>query len=252
MAVERTQDQHFDEILSDYEAHYDDRYSQIYRQKFLYAPLFAGINFKGMNVLEAMCGSGQTTAYLLGEGAHVTGLDISPQSAARFSQRWPSCRGIASSILQTDFEDNTFDCVVIIGGLHHVPQSLEIVTKEICRILKPGGFFCFGEPHRGSFFDLIRRFWYRHDTLFTDSEEAIDIGALQKTNSARFRVLKEIYTGNIAYLLVLNSLIFRVSLSFKKIYSPSLFILEKMLAPFSGKITTCFALCQWQKVEESD
>src|SRR6185437_3331729 len=74
-ASERQQQQHYDTIAADYEAHYNDQWSVEYRRRFIYEPMFAGLNLDGMQVLDAMCGSGQTTSYLLARGASVTGLD---------------------------------------------------------------------------------------------------------------------------------------------------------------------------------
>ena len=68
-ASERQQQQHYDTIAADYEAHYSDEWSVEYRRRFIYEPMFAGLNLAGLQVLDAMCGSGQTTSYLLARGA---------------------------------------------------------------------------------------------------------------------------------------------------------------------------------------
>src|ERR1043165_10071157 len=86
-ASERQQQQHYDEIAADYEAHYSDEWSVEYRRRFIYEPMFAGLNLDGLNVLDAMCGSGQTTEYLLARGANVTGLDISNEVIEQFQSR---------------------------------------------------------------------------------------------------------------------------------------------------------------------
>src|SRR5437868_1509285 len=109
--VERLQKELFDRISSQYEAHYDDICSRSYRAKFIYGPVFEGIDFSGMKVLEAMCGSGQTTEYLLARGATVTALDISPESIESFSERWPACNAVCASILDSGLESNSVDCV---------------------------------------------------------------------------------------------------------------------------------------------
>ena len=62
---ERLQREHYDEIAAEYEAHYSDASSLDYRRQFIYRPMFQGLNLRGMTVLDAMCGSGQTTEYLL-------------------------------------------------------------------------------------------------------------------------------------------------------------------------------------------
>src|SRR5882672_9509044 len=78
-ASEQLQQEHYDKIADQYEAHYSDACSLEYRRKFIYEPMFAGLDLSGMKVLDAMCGSGQTTEYLLSRGALVTGLDLSSE-----------------------------------------------------------------------------------------------------------------------------------------------------------------------------
>src|SRR5690242_17318058 len=117
-AAERQQQQHYDEIAADYEAHYSDEWSVEYRRRFIYEPMFAGLNLNGLNVLDAMCGSGQTTEYLLAHGANVTGLDISNEVIEQFQTRWTKATAVNRSLLDSGLPDNTFDCVVVVGGLH--------------------------------------------------------------------------------------------------------------------------------------
>src|SRR5258708_35829689 len=74
---EQLQQRHYDQISAEYDTHYSDAYSLEYRSRFIYGPMFEGLRLSGMNVLDAMCGSGQTTEYLLSRDAQVTGLDIS-------------------------------------------------------------------------------------------------------------------------------------------------------------------------------
>lgn len=62
---EQLQKLHYDRIGTDYESHYGDAGSQQYRERFIHEPMFAGIELAGLNVLEPMSGSGQTTEYLL-------------------------------------------------------------------------------------------------------------------------------------------------------------------------------------------
>jgi 2-polyprenyl-3-methyl-5-hydroxy-6-metoxy-1,4-benzoquinol methylase len=93
MGTEELQKVHYDRIGTEYESHYGDQCSRQYRERFINQPMFEGIELSGMNVLEAMCGSGQTTEYLLSKGAVVTGLDISPAEIDSFRGRWPDCNG---------------------------------------------------------------------------------------------------------------------------------------------------------------
>lgn len=244
---ERQQQAHYDHIAADYEAHYSDQWSVEYRRRFIYEPMFAGLDLSGKQVLDAMCGSGQTTEYLLQQGAEVTGLDLSNEVIATFRMRWPAARAIKRSLLDSRLPDNSFDYVVIVGGLHHIHPNVNRAVHEIHRILKPGGHLCFMEPHSGSLPDLIRRVWYKFDRFFSDNEEAVDVAALRRDFKTSFQLRRATYLGNLAFLLVLNSLIFRVPARTKRFYAPILMKLESAIQKLQGKLTSCFVVTQWQK-----
>ena len=244
---EARQQSHYDEIGQAYEAHYSDQWSSRYRQRFQFEPLVAGIEISGRKVLDAMCGSGQTAEFLLSRGAEVTGLDISAEVIGQFRAKLPAATGVQGSIFHTDFPDGYFDAVFVTGGLHHVQPKVPEAVSEIYRILKPGGWFCFSEPHSGSIADSARRLWYRYDKLFEENEAAVDVGALMQANRERFDFVTTAYSGGPGYLLVFNSMVFRVPLSWKRIYSPPTLWIERQLERVQGRRTSCFVRAQWRK-----
>jgi SAM-dependent methyltransferase len=247
-ASERQQQQHYDTIAADYEAHYSDEWSVEYRRRFIYEPMFAGLDLAELQVLDAMCGSGQTTSYLLARGASVTGLDISNEVIDSFQSRWTNANAVKRSLLDSGLPDNSFDCVAVVGGLHHIHPNVKAAVREIHRVLKPGGHFCFMEPHSGSLPDVVRKVWYRFDRFFSDNEAAIDVGVLQRDFRDSFELRKVNYLGNIAFLLVLNSLIFRIPPKSKRLFAPLLMKLEPWINKLQTKLTSCFVVTQWQKL----
>src|SRR5205814_3461140 len=118
---------------------------------------------------------------------------------------------------------------------------------EIHRVLKPGGSLCFSEPHSGSLPDVVRRMWYRIDPLFLSNEAAIDFRELKRMFADRFSFGPDNYLGNIGYLLIFNSLIFRVPLRLKAAYSPAMMRVERALSVLHGPRLSCFMVSQWQK-----
>ncbi len=105
------------------------------------------------------------------------------------------------------------------------------------------------EPHSGSLPDVVRKVWYRFDRFFSDNEAAIDVGALQRDFREQFRAQGSVkYLGNIAFLLVLNSLIFRIPPRSKKFFAPLLMKLEPWVNKLQTKLTSCFVVTQWQKL----
>ena len=131
MSSATLQEEHYEkDFFEEYERHYDDTCSQRYRNELVYDPLFAGQQLAGADVLEAMCGSGQATTYLLRQGARVTGLDLSQAAIASFSRRWPQARGVCASITESGLPSESFDAAVVIGGLHHLHPNVEDGIRE--------------------------------------------------------------------------------------------------------------------------
>ncbi|MEM1113475.1 MAG: class I SAM-dependent methyltransferase [Pseudomonadota bacterium] len=247
--AEALQREYFNRLLERYEAHYDDPTSQHYRRRFIFAPMFEGLEFQGKAVLEAMCGSGPTTAYLLERGAKVTGLDVADSAVASFEERWPECRGIRASIFDSGLPAQSFDMIIVQAGLHHLHPRLDDALSEIDRLLKPGGYFCFSEPHTGSFYDGLRQLWYRFDRdIFAENEASVDLDVMRQQLGERYDVQVQRYLGNVAYFLVAQSMVLRIPLSWKKFYAPFAFGLESLLGVFMGRRTAPLVACRWQKV----
>lgn len=108
----------------------------------------------GMRVVDFGCGSGANSVLLANRGAHVWGIDIS-EDLLRLAQRRLGVNGraggatfIAGSAHDMPFPDNSIDVVFGIAILHHL--DLDLVSKEIRRVLKPGGRAIFQEPVRNS------------------------------------------------------------------------------------------------------
>jgi SAM-dependent methyltransferase len=248
MEAEGTQREHYNRIGAEYEAQYGDPDGLTYREEFLYQPLLDGLDLEGKRVLEALSGSGHATEYLLKQKkALVTGLDISDEAIASFKERWPNCEAICAPITESGLPDESFDCIVVVMGLHHLHPHLSEALREIHRLLRKGGTFSFTEPHKESAFNRFRTLWYRHDSLFAENEESLDIAALKRECADLFEFKVEKHVGSVAYLLVLNSMIFRVPLWLKRIYSPAVLRLEKMFARLHTRTFSLAVVCQWEK-----
>jgi SAM-dependent methyltransferase len=247
-SAEDIQREYFNRLLERYEAHYDDPTSQAYRRKYIFEPMFGGLEFEGKRVLEAMCGSGPTTGYLLERKAEVIGLDVSDMAVESFTNRWPSCEGIRASIFDSELPAESFDMVIVQAGLHHLHPRLDDAIEEIFRILKPGGYFCFSEPHAGSMYDGLRNLWYRFDrSIFAENEASVDVERMKRDNAGRFDFQVERYLGNAAYFLVAQSMVLRLPVAAKKYYAPPVFLLESLFDPVMGRRTAPLVACRWQK-----
>lgn len=244
---ETKQKENYNKIITDYDLHYNDKYSQKYRRRFLYNPLFSGIDFKGKRVLEAMCGAGSTTEYLISRGAKVVALDISPKAIEILKSRWPEIKTVTSSIINSKLDSESFDYIIIDGGLHHIHPNVNEGIEEVKRLLRPGGLFFFLEPHSDSFFDKIRKIWYSKDELFSENEAAVDLTKMKNDFSSDFDFIKEIYVGGPAYLFVFNSMVFRISPKLKFIYSDIFMFIDFIISFLIGRRSSFKVLCCWRK-----
>lgn len=97
--------------------------------------------FPGERVLEVGCGAGHLTTRLAGRGIDVTGIDANPNaSTIAGSERVLTMRAEALA-----FDDDTFDAVVSVHAIEHIP-NLEEALAEMARVLKPGGRVLFIYP----------------------------------------------------------------------------------------------------------
>ena len=188
------------------------------------------------------CAGGESTGYFLKQGAFVTGLDISENCCNIYKKRYPKCNIVCSSILDTQFSDSSFD-IIMTDSLHHLHPYVNQGMSEICRILKPGGYFCCWEPVSGSLIDLMRKIWYKMDKkYFMENEGSINIEKLIKFHKNQFEIINHIYGGNLAYVFVNLSMALRIPLKIIKLYAPSFITVENVLNRFQPKFFSCWVL----------
>jgi SAM-dependent methyltransferase len=90
--------------------------------------------------LDMGCGSGRWTRYLSSRVGHVEAIDPSEAvfHAAERHGDLANVRWNQADVDNIPFADGTFDLVVCLGVLHHVPDTAGAVSKLVAK-LKPGG-----------------------------------------------------------------------------------------------------------------
>ena len=111
-------------------------------------------DIKGKVVLDYGCGDGSDASLLADRGATVWALDISPDLLQRAVQRVHAdrlgnkVRFLCGSAHHLPLADGSVDLVVGHAILHHL--DLEQSSREVFRVLRPGGRALFQEPIRQS------------------------------------------------------------------------------------------------------
>lgn len=124
----------------------------------------AGIE-RGSRVLDVGCGTGVAALTAARLGAKVTGLDLTPELLTRAREN-ASLMGLEvdfheGDVEQLPFADATFDVVISQFGHMFAPRA-DVATKEMLRVLKPGGTIAFStwppEHYVGQMFALLGKY----------------------------------------------------------------------------------------------
>ena len=96
-------------------------------------------------VLMAPVGNGLDIQYLQGVYSELHGIDISDVALAKCPGSIKTCEG---DILNSGYEESSFDVVLCVLFLHHVHAiGFEPFVKEFYRLLAPGGTLAIMEPN---------------------------------------------------------------------------------------------------------
>lgn len=112
-------------------------------------------NLKDKTLLDAGCGTGLFTKRAIERNAKVTSIDIAPKLVELTKRKNPSTNAIEASLLQLPFEDDTFDYVISSDVIEHTTNPYD-ATKELIRVLKPGGKICITVPNRTFWFFSVK------------------------------------------------------------------------------------------------
>lgn len=157
-------------------------YLYIYLTRFVkaLAENHFGRPFSDLDILDWGCGKGHVSKLIRDLGPrHIESCDIlSDRDDSCFGQEVPLIDRFKIEVkpLQHDYvlpyESASFDAVLSVGVLEHVPNEVRSVA-EISRVLKPQGlFFCFFLPTRLSWTQQVCR-WLGdryHDRLYTEGK----------------------------------------------------------------------------------
>lgn len=233
------QQAHFETLHGVYERHQYHPSVMAYRQKFIYEPMFRGLDLNGARVVELCSGSGHNSHYLKNRfpGASISGVDISRAACADYEKRV----GAPCMLLDLTAPDRkiseTFDVAFVVGGLHHCVANLEAVLTNVAAMLKPGGHLLMLEPSSQFFLNPVRKLWYRIDKKMFDvqTERALNHDELLEMAGGKFRVETVKFLGGPGCAFIMNGMIFRIPL-----------VVKSLTAPFLLKAESVWNLLPWK------
>ncbi len=93
----------------------------------------------GATILDVGCGSGRDLRWFRERGFRPTGLERSPSLAA-LARAHSGCPVIEADFETHDFPGLSFDALVLVGALVHIPHDrLEQILENILQALRPAG-----------------------------------------------------------------------------------------------------------------
>lgn len=102
---------------------------------------------------------------------------------------------------------NSYDLIILIGGLHHTPLDAQAIVKNLAPSLRTGGLFISYEPTHGNpLFQMVRDGIYKKNSLFDEqTERAFPVSALEKLfTDAGLRSELICYPGLLSYVMYYN------------------------------------------------
>jgi ubiquinone/menaquinone biosynthesis C-methylase UbiE len=158
-----------------------------------------------LHVLDTMCGSGELLKDAPPNRWRIFCNDLSIDILQHAENPENRFTYLCADSSQLPFGDNSFDAVVIRGGLHHFPEYWRLLA-EIYRILKPGGMFICSEPTDDfPLYRLLRNIIYTYmDTFDEETEQALKTSEFRKHLQSTGFNLKDLKRFGFAGYLVIG------------------------------------------------
>ena len=156
---------------------------------------FLQAHYPGRNdltILDIGCGTGAMSAKLAARGT-VVSADLSPV-ALSFCGRRGLGRQAAADAMRLPFRDRSFDLVVSLDILEHVPDDAAALG-EFYRVLKPGGRVIATVP-------AYRSLWSAHDVALMHYRRYVAQEVRERFEAAGFRIDRLSYAMTLLYPIV--------------------------------------------------
>ena len=237
MSKVEQQREHFENIAKQYfNARKSPTHLQIKRYIWEYFFSRIHLNEETYNVLEPMCGYAEGKYILEHYGKlniNYVGFDYSRNLIDLVKKEQPDLAISWQDITTLDESEygERFDLIILIGGLHHVYEKVDIVMEKLVASLRKGGYFINFEPTHDFFlFKMVRERIYEKNKLFDeDTEQAFGLDELNNLYTrSGLAIVGQIYPGLLSYILYYNPDAFPFLNRGGKLAVKTLFTLDKL------------------------
>ena len=161
----------------------------------------------GVDVLELGCGGGGPATRSLAARHRVLGVDISERQLERARRLVPQARFVRADVTEVVFEPESFDAVVSLFLLGHVPRAKQRpLLERVFGWLRPGGWFL-GTLGTAAADDEVVDDWLGAPMFFASFDEAWNrralLGAGFVLEDARVVPFEEPGHGLVSFMWVL-------------------------------------------------
>jgi ubiquinone/menaquinone biosynthesis C-methylase UbiE len=123
-----------------------DTYTDKHFGEKIFIPLlerFTKLLPKKAKILDAGCGPGGETQFLMKKCFTVTSIDVAPKMLEKAKQIVPHGNFMEMNIADLDFKDKIFDGIWSARTLIHIPsEMIKKILNNFYRVLKPRGIIC--------------------------------------------------------------------------------------------------------------
>jgi len=207
----------------------------------------------GLRTLEAMCGFCDGK-YILERHLKITidytAFDYSSAVIERLQASRPELNVFRGNV--TEFCcDEKFDLIILLGGLHHVPDHAKSSVRKLTESLLPGGYFLSAEPTHGNpIFKSVREYIYKRNSLFDeDTERAFSVEELKALFTNAGLILADIsFPGLLSYILYYNPDAFKILNKGSSSLVRATYAFDRLwMRNWIGKVFSFATLSLWQK-----
>ena len=171
--------------------------------------------------LELCCGSGEGIKLFNKNYKYALGIDISINmlNEAYQSKSSPKVQFVQGDAINLPLKDGTIDCLVMLGGIHHISNRNKLF-KEVNRVLKSDGIFLWRDPVDDFIiWRFIRKIIYKISPLLDEKTEEPLRFNITKTQLSQngLKLQKWNTIGFFGFCLFMNSDVLLFNKIFRKI-----------------------------------